>query len=348
MNPETNTDLKQQYDADKYSPYVMQYDPDAAADLLAGTHRLPRKPKRGKSSAQAVADLAEEAAGLEAGFQTTYRPGPYETDWLVSSLRSFYEQALITDVMAQVRGGKEANVYRCAGHPSTHAPWLAAKVYRPRKFRNLRNDKMYREGRIILATDGRPAKPEDQRIMRALEKGTAFGQQLTHTSWLMYEHTTLEKLYKAGAAVPKPYGASENGILMAYIGDEQMAAPTLATVDLPLNQAQRLLTTVLENVELMLTQGLIHGDLSAYNLLYWHGQVTLIDFPQVVDSHENRHAQAILQRDITRICDYFQQWGVRCNSRTIAHGLWQRYAAPDPLDVAADWSRIQDETTDEE
>jgi len=82
----------------------------------------------------------------------------------------------------------------------------AAKVYRPREFRNLRNDKMYREGRPILTAAGRRVKKTDHRLLRAVGKKTEFGVQVEHTSWLMYEYTTLKQLHDAGAAVREPQG----------------------------------------------------------------------------------------------------------------------------------------------
>jgi RIO kinase 1 len=91
----------------------------------------------------------------------------------------------------------------------------------------------------------------------------------------------------------------------------------------------------------MLRHGLIHGDLSAYNILYWEGEIVLIDFPQVTDSARNGNAQFILQRDIERVCEYFEQYGVRTHPRGIFRQLWQTYAAPDANTIAADMSRFE-------
>src|SRR5690606_24652950 len=140
---------------------------------------------------------------LEGGFETTYKPSKYEAEWLLGSIRGFYDQSLITDVLGQVKGGKEASVYRCEAHESTGEDMIAAKVYRPRKFRQLRNDAMYREGRGVMSTDGGDITERNKREHRALQKKSAFGMQLAHTSWIMYEYTTLQKLYEVGAAVPK-------------------------------------------------------------------------------------------------------------------------------------------------
>ncbi|NJN81877.1 MAG: hypothetical protein HC802_06055 [Caldilineaceae bacterium] len=328
---------------DPYTGYAELYDPDVAEESALLRRRPTEKRKPKKAANQVVSELADETGGLEAGFQTTYTPARYEAEWLLSSLRSFYDLAFITDVMAQVKGGKEANVYRCAADPSVGVEWLAAKVYRPRKFRNLRNDKMYREGRKLLSIDGRPAKEHDLRTLRALEKGSAFAAQVSHTSWLMHEFKSLEQLYRAGAAVPKPVATSENALLMGYCGNASMAAPTLHEIGLEKEEAGYLFQEVLRNIELMLQHNLIHGDLSAYNILCWEGEITLIDFPQVVNSEENAHAHFLLKRDITRVCEYFASQGVVCDPASITATMWERYSAQHPLDIAADLSRFQEE-----
>jgi RIO kinase 1 len=328
-------------------------------------HRQQTGRKAGRFAVPLFRDSSEEGKGRiiaeidEAGedtvFKMTYPPAKFEAVWLRSSLRSFFEQDLIVDVVAQVKGGKEANVYRCLAHPRTGVELLAAKVYRPRQFRNLSNDQLYREGRQVLTGDGRPAKATDQRIMRALGKKTAFGVQVGHTSWLMHEYTTLGRISRAGGAVPSPVSANENALLMSYQGDARRAAPSLQEVRLGRREATPLFREVLRNVELLLQHGLVHGDLSAYNILYWEGEVTLIDFPQVTEVRSNRNSQFILQRDVKRVCEYFARQGISSDAVAIADDLWERYGEfyyPDPVlpeddeedlddDDDADFARFQ-------
>lgn len=281
------------------------------------------------------------AADASDGFKTTYQPSRYEEGWLMQALRDFYRMDYITDVLAQVRGGKEASVYRCSARPGMDADLLAAKVYRPRQFRQLRNDQMYREGRQVLTAEGKAAKETDHRLMRALGKKTEFGAQVAHTSWLMYEYQTLQRLYSIGAAVPKPYAASTNAILMGYVGDANRAGSTLSEVSLDVDEANTLLDEVLRNIELMLANGMIHGDLNSYNILYWEGKITLIDFPQVTDSHGNSQAYSILKRDIERVCTYFAGQGADRDPSTIMRRLWKTYVERDAKQVAADMSRFE-------
>ena len=286
-----------------------------------------------KKSAKSAStdDQDGEPAADAASFQTTYQPSRHEKWWLFTSLRTFYEQGLITDVLASVKGGKEASVYTCRANPAATngADIAAVKVYRPRSLRNLRNDKVYREGRPVLTGEGRAVKNSDTRIMKALGKKTEFGQQVAHTSWLLYEFTTLRTLYAAGGAVPAPYGVSDNAILMGYVGDETAAAPTLSAISLEAKEARPLFEETLRNVELMLRHGFVHGDLSAYNILYHDGAITLIDFPQVVKAEANPNAPDIFERDVTRVCDYFARQGLEAaqSPERIALRMWERATA---------------------
>jgi RIO kinase 1 len=325
---------------DKYDRYAELFEPEWAKQQTQRKPKANHRPK--KTRDQILAELTDDTADVVLGFETTYRPSRYEESWLLSSLYSFYDEGLITDVLAMIKGGKEASVYLCESNPTTGLGLLAAKVYRPRMFRNLRNDAMYRQGREVLTADGKPAGKQAGDYARAIRNKTAFGMQAAHTSWLMYEFTAMERLYQASAAVPRPVSASDNAILMSYHGDEQMAAPTLNTVDLDLDEAEMLFREVLHNINLMLQHDLIHGDLSAYNILYWRGKVTIIDFPQVVNLHSNPKARFILQRDVERTCEYFAGQGVYCKPEAIFDQLWRRYVAEvHPEDQAADESRLE-------
>jgi RIO kinase 1 len=200
------------------------------------------------------------------------------------------------------------------------ASLVAAKIYRPRMLRNLKNDQQYRTGRADLDESGNIIV--DDGTLHAMQKRSAFGEEVRHQSWIAYEFQTLETLYEAGADVPKPYAMEKNAILMGYVGDLSNAAPVLNSVSLELNEARRLYERVIHNIDLMLTHGRIHGDLSAYNILYWNGDITLIDFPQVVFPDSNPVSWNIFSRDVTRVCQYFSGQGVRSDARKLASDLW--------------------------
>ena len=316
---------------DEYEYLAARFQLNTDEDNSARNGKPRKKGKQPNGGKRNAVSLADAQPKLEDAFHTTYRPARYEEVFLKESLQPFVTQTLIDDVLALVKGGKEANVYLCQAAPHLDVELIAAKVYRPRQFRNLRNDITYREGRELVNSLGITIKNQDNREMRAIHKKTSFGAELTHVSWLMHEHITLDRLYKLGAAVPKPMGVGENAILMTYVGDRGRPAPLLHGVSLSHKEAEPLCDEVLRNVELMLAHGMIHGDLSAYNILYWEGKVTLIDFPQVTMSESNHNAYRIFQRDVQRVCEYFAMQGVERDADAIVRRLWARYVrlAPD-------------------
>jgi len=250
----------------------------------------------------------------------TYKAARFEEGWLLDSLGGFYEHAWISDVIKRVKGGKEASVYLCQAGTEVKADLLAAKVYRPRSLRNLKNDHAYREGRIDLDNEGKIIL--DHGLEHAMAKRTDYGKNLLHQSWIAYEFTTLQKLYEKGVDVPQPFEMAGNAILMKYIGDIDSNAPALSELSLKKAEACELFDRVIHNIDLMLSINCIHGDLSAYNILYWEGQITLIDFPQTVSPTVNRNAFNIFRRDVTRVCEYFSKQGVRTDPQAMAADLW--------------------------
>jgi RIO kinase 1 len=253
-------------------------------------------------------------------------PLHHERQWVIESVGHFYRDKIITDLTRLVKGGKEANVYACLGHPATGLALIAAKLYRPRMLRHLKNDAVYKAGRMLRDAEGKQIK--GRRVKTALRKKTNFGKQVDIQWWIGNEYRTQTTLHEAGANVPKPIAHQGNTILMEYIGDEYGPAPTLSEVRLPQAEAEPLFLQVMDNVALMLDNHLIHGDLSAYNILYWEGDIYLIDFPQMVEARHNPHAYELLARDITRVCEYFAGFGIEQDPITLAHDLWDPYMGP--------------------
>ena len=268
-----------------------------------------------------AADLEAQRDDMHA-YPFSYDASRHERMWITNSLGAFYEMHWFSDVLRLVRGGKEASVYQCTVSDASpvKAKYLAAKIYRPRMFRNLRKDYLYREGRQNLDIDGNIIR--NHGMQHAMAKHTDYGQQLLHTSWISYEIKALQTLYAAGADVPQPFASGDNAILMTYLGGDDTAAPTLNTVNLTAFEARPLFQRLLHNVEIMLAHGLVHGDLSAYNVLYWEGEITLIDFPQVISPQANSNAFRIFERDMIRLCEYFTRHGVRSDPPRLAAKLW--------------------------
>jgi RIO kinase 1 len=325
----------------RYEYFEALFDP-MLIDRNARRKRSPKPFHKPKVSPDQVKERLADELGWENDFRTTYKPSHYEAGWLLSSLRPFLEQALISDIVSLVKGGKEASVYCCAAHPTMEANWLAAKVYRPRIFRGLTKDQVYREGRDTLTSDGDILHENKDREARAMGKKTTFGVQLSQSSWLMHEFQALERLHQEGSIVPKPYKAGPNAILMEFVGEGIHAAPMLNTIRLGKAEAMRHFDLIMENVELMLRLNLIHADLSAYNILYHEGEIMIIDLPQVVNAQGNRNAPVILARDILRICEYFKKQGVECDAQKISRDLWGRYLRVPGHILRADESRLAD------
>ncbi len=263
--------------------------------------------------------LSQEALE-QSGYNFTYQASQHESQWLLESLNEIYDQKWFEDILMMVKGGKEASVYLCTAPANMQQHLLAAKVYRPRRFRNLKKDHIYREGRDQLDATGKIIL--DDRAHHAMQKHTRYGLSLLHSSWVGHEFRTMSLLADAGVDMPRPYISSDNAILMDYIGDEDCAAPTLNSISLSTTEAQVVFERVIHNVQLMLQYNRVHADLSAYNILYWDGEIRLIDFPQAINPEENQNAYQIFQRDLLRVCEYFRASGVSVDAGKLARQLW--------------------------
>ena len=266
---------------------------------------------------------AVEESGLKPPFDPAFLAESRDRPWLLSSLTAFYDDGLITDVLHEVKSGKEASVYCCAAHPATGLARVAAKVYRPRMFRSLKHDAVYRRGRAQHDEEGNTLGGRRARLHA--DRKTVKGRAFQVAQWIGYEYETQRLLYDAGADVPKPLAQTGNAVLMDYIGTEEGAAPLLQDVRLDPGETGTLFERVLHNIELWLAHERIHGDLSAYNMLYLDGAITVIDFAQAIDPRYSSDAFSLLARDIERVCAYFARYGVTAHPATIATDLWTRY-----------------------
>ncbi len=161
-----------------------------------------------------------------------------------------------------------------------------------------------------------------QREQRAVAKRSKVGLEMLHNSWLGNEHAVLNKLHAAGLRVPQTYAVSANAILMDYFGDASTAAPPLSQVSLDERVARRMFDAVVDNLRLMLRAEIVHGDLSAYNILCWEDDFMIIDFPQASNPWKNPHAMRLFHRDVERVCDYFNQYDLGIHPGRLADDLW--------------------------
>jgi RIO kinase 1 len=331
---------------------------DAAAEINRLPHRKTKKHWQNIRMERLIELDARE------NFSFSYHASRFEGTWLLSSLGTFYANRWIEDVLRIVKVGKEANVYLCRGTPAADSELVAAKVYRPRELRSLKKDHLYREGRTELDIEGNQII--NSGMMHAIRKKSQYGQELSHTSWIGHEFATLKLLFEAGADVPQPFASEANSILMTYIGEDGLPGQPLSDINLEPEEVEPLFERCIHNIEVMLANQRVHGDLSAYNILYWDGTITLIDFPQAIHPEENRSAFQIFKRDVTRVCEYFARqkpggWvGGRKNvdphhPQELAADIWTAYryrilpqVDPALLDAeddedAAYWRQRQDE-----
>jgi RIO kinase 1 len=236
----------------------------------------------------------------------------------MEALASFIDEGWISEVLFEVKSGKEATVYCCAGGDrfNDHT-LLAAKIYRPIESRRFKNDAIYQTGRMHLAREGR--------AKRAAENKSAFGRKVQYATWLDNEWQTMNLLFDVGGDIPQPIARGERAILMRYCGDETQPAPKLSEVDLARDDVSNIADRLLWNVELMLHHDRVHGDLSPFNILYWLGEAIIIDFPQAIDPRLNSAALPLLTRDIANICDWARKRGVMRDTDKIIKRLWSRF-----------------------
>lgn len=229
------------------------------------------------------------------------------------ALQEFLDEALITEVLNVLKSGKEATVYRCLAHRSLGVKFAAAKVYHSSGHRSFQRSGIYEEGRVI----------GPGQVRRAIANRSEFGREAQLSLWVDHEFEVLSALNYAGADVPAPYACTDTAILMEYLGDEA-AAPQLQFAELADGEVEPLLERVLANIELMLRENLVHGDLSAFNILYHEGQLRIIDFPQAVDPRKNESAKRLLERDIAHVVQFFQRHGAGLDEdpALMARNLW--------------------------
>lgn len=234
----------------------------------------------------------------------------------VPELDAFASQGLITRVHAALTSGKEGTVYCCRAHPSTRRKYLAAKVYREHAASAHKWSQTYFEGRERVL---------EQKHIRAIQARTQYGRALARSLWVSAEYENLRTLHAAGVDAPEPVACCGRAILMEYIGNGAGPAPHLRGAELSEEEARQLFEQIMDNVSCMLRHHVVHGDLSAYNILVWKGAAYIIDVPQAVDARFNRAAFDLLRRDVANVCAFFERHGIHGDSDVMSHDLWERY-----------------------
>lgn len=229
-------------------------------------------------------------------------------------LEPLLEDGLIDEVLAQLKSGKEATVYLVRSKGQVRC----AKVYKDAHHRSFKQATAYREGR----------KVKNSRDARAMEKGSRFGKQELEEAWQNAEVSALYRLAAAGVRVPVPYGCFEGVLLMEMVDDgEGHPAPRLGEVDFTAAEARDCHQRLVREVVRMLCAGLVHGDLSEFNILMDPQGPVIIDLPQAVDAAGNNHAQGMLQRDVDNLRHYFGQFAPELLETRYGQEIWALYEA---------------------
>ena len=237
-------------------------------------------------------------------------------------LQSLIEEGLIDSVVRQLMSGKEAMVFvvRCGDETR------CAKIYKEATQRSFRQAVDYTENR----------KVKNSRSARAMAKGSKFGRQEQEAAWQSAEVDALYRLAAAGVRVPQPYNFQDGVLLMELVTDAQGdAAPRLNDVAFTPEQARSHHATLIAEVVRMLCAGVVHGDLSEFNILLAHSTSTddesgvdfpvIIDLPQAVDAAGNNHAQRMLLRDVGNLRDFFGQSAPDLLATDYGPEMWALY-----------------------
>ena len=231
-------------------------------------------------------------------------------------LASLLEDGLIDEVLRQLMSGKEAAVYvvRCGEEVR------CAKVYKEANKRSFRQSVDYTEGRRV----------KNSRQGRAMAKGSKFGRESQEVAWQSAEVDALYQLADAGVSVPVPYNFYEGVLLMELVVDaDGHAAPRLNDISLTAEQARLHHQGLIQEVVRMLCAGIVHGDLSEFNILMSERGPVIIDLPQAVDAAANNNAREMLERDVNNLKDYFGHFAPDLLSSEYAKEMWALYARGD-------------------
>jgi RIO kinase 1 len=222
------------------------------------------------------------------------------------------EAGLVDSVIHQLMSGKEATIYlvRCGEEVR------CAKVYKEADQRSFRQSVDYTEGRKVRNT----------RRARAMEKGSRYGRKAKEEAWQSAEVSALAHLAAAGVRVPQPYNFIDGVLLMELVTDsEGNAAPRLNDVVFTPEQAREVHAILIREVVRMLCAGIVHGDLSEYNVLFGSEGPVIIDLPQAVDAAGNAHAGKMLERDVANLAAYFGRFAPELLDTEYGKEIWSLY-----------------------
>ncbi|MDA8428005.1 MAG: serine protein kinase RIO [Geobacteraceae bacterium] len=220
----------------------------------------------------------------------------------------------VDEVIRQLMSGKEADVYVVQSHGEIRC----AKVYKEAGKRSFSQQAQYQEGR----------KVRNSRQARAMEKNSRYGRKEQEEAWQNTEVTTLSRLAEAGVRVPKIFSYIEGILLMELVVDEHgNPAPRLNDLRLTAEQARDYHRGIIAQIVLMLCAGIVHGDLSEYNVLVGTDGLVIIDLPQAIDAAGNNNAGKMLERDVGNMTAYFGRFAPELLASDYGKEIWKLYAS---------------------
>jgi RIO kinase 1 len=241
------------------------------------------------------------------------------------------EEGLIDEVLNQLMSGKEATVYRVRCGDEIRC----AKVYKEATQRSFKKASQYTEGR----------KGRSSRRARAMEKGSKYGKSQQETAWQNAEVEALYTLAEHNVRVPQPYGCFDGVLLMELITDEQGdVAPRLNDIVMPADQAMEDHALMMIYIMRMLCAGIVHGDLSEFNVLVDAYGPVVIDLPQAVDASANNNAKSMLLRDVNNITTYYAQFVPNLALTKFGEEMWALYEAGELSDTTKLTGRFEEST----
>lgn len=245
---------------------------------------------------------------------TTVRPEPA---WVIRGGEYLDEE------LGVIKTGKEADVLLVRRTAGLRECLVAHKRYRPRAQRAFRREEDYRDGQSL----------GDDRVDRAVRRRSRYGRAVLEYAWAYREYPIMRAAWDAGVRVPYPVEDVPDGLILEYLGDDDRAAPRLAEVRLQPREALDAFEDLVEGMRRLLDAGLVHADLSAFNVLWWQDKPWIIDFPQAVDVAKHPRGLEFLRRDCENVTRWFRRHGVACDGPTLFDKLLRDAPFATPADV---------------
>ena len=246
-------------------------------------HRLKGK--------QTVRQLVSKSADPDAKFEN-------------ADLNELSRLGYLDELISDIKTGKEAAVYLGRNADG----FVAVKIYTDLRVRSFRRDDSYRQGRFI----------GDERIEKAIEQGSKKGLDAHQILWVQEEFRQMRYLLEHGVRVPRAVAVSGISLLMEFIGDDDgTPAPRIADLKMERREALEAFRQSVQNLKLIVKSGRVHGDYSAFNILWHNEKAVVIDFPQVIEFDNNPQADAFLERDVRSLCKSFRRQGVKADEEKV-------------------------------